>query len=57
MFFNHEKKVGLGDHFSPGLLYAPLAVLSPGPRLAGTPSKGEIQKRLTLRAPNTLGDL
>jgi hypothetical protein len=29
-----------GD-LAPGLLFAPLTVLSPGPRLAGAPSKGE----------------
>jgi hypothetical protein len=32
-------RLALGDSFSPRLLRAQLAVLSPGPRLAGTPSR------------------
>ena len=34
-------KLALGDSLTPSLLTAPLTVLSLGPRLAGTPSKGE----------------
>jgi len=34
-------QIALGDIFSPRHLLVPLAVLSPGPRLAGTPSKGK----------------
>jgi hypothetical protein len=34
-------KLALGDSLAPRLLTAPLTVLSPGPRLAGTPSKGK----------------
>ena len=30
-----------GRLMAPGVLLAPLTVLSPGPRLAGTPSKGK----------------
>jgi len=33
-------RMALGS-FSPRLLLAPLAVLSPEPRLAGTPAKGK----------------
>jgi len=34
-------QIALGGNLSPRRLLAPLAVLSPGPRLAGTPSKGK----------------
>jgi hypothetical protein len=33
-------EIALGGSVSPKLLLAPLAVLSPGPRLAGSPTKG-----------------
>jgi hypothetical protein len=34
-------QMALGGSLAPRLLTAPLTVLSPGPRLAGTPSKGK----------------
>jgi hypothetical protein len=34
----------LGETFHRGSFFAPLAVLSPGPRLAGIPSKGEVKE-------------
>jgi hypothetical protein len=40
-FLSVMGQAALGDRFSPSLLIVPLAVLSPGPRLAGTPSKGK----------------
>jgi hypothetical protein len=38
--------MGLGGDIAPRLLLAPLAVLSPGPRLAGTPSTGEGKRQV-----------
>ena len=40
MPYAHDK-VKIGERISPIILLAPLAVLSPGPRLAGTPMKGK----------------
>ena len=38
-------QMALGDSSAPRLLTAPLTVLSPGPRLAGTPSRGNARMK------------
>ncbi|MGO9468992.1 MAG: hypothetical protein ACLQVF_33105 [Isosphaeraceae bacterium] len=43
-------QTALGDNLSPRFLLAPLAVLSQGPRLAGTPSRG---KQMTMGKSET----